>query len=189
MRRREFITGLSGAAAAWPFTARAQQTDRVRRIGVLMNTTADNAEGHAGVTAFQQVLQQLGWTDGHNMQIDTRWGENDVDRDNRYAAELVGLAPDIVLGSGTVSVTALQRITRTLPIVFVQVSDPVGAGLVDTLARPGGNVTGFMNFEYSLSGKWLELLKQIAPRVTRAAVLRNPANPVGSPGTELEFAL
>src|SRR5947209_16274995 len=149
----------------------------MRRIGVLMNTAADNPEGQAGVAAFQQVLQQLGWTDGRNVQIDTRWGENNVDRDRRYAAELVALAPDIVLASGTLSVAALQHATRTMPIVFVQVSDRVGAGLVDTLARPGGNITGFMNFEYSLSGKWLELLKQIAPRLTRAAVVRNPANP------------
>jgi putative ABC transport system substrate-binding protein len=179
MRRREFITLLGGVAAAWPLAARAQQPEQTRRIGVLMNTAADNPVGHAGIAAFQQVLQQLGWTDGRNFRIDTRWGQNDVDRGNRYAAELVALAPDIFLGSGTVSVTALQRVTRTLPIVFVQVSDPVGAGLVDTLARPGGNVTGFMNFEYSLSGKWLELLKQIAPDVTRAAVIRNPANPAG----------
>jgi putative ABC transport system substrate-binding protein len=178
MKRREFITLLGGAAATWPLAARAQQSEQTRRIGVLMNT-ADNPVGHAGIAAFQQVLQQLGWTDGRNFRIDTRSSQNDVDRSNRYAAELVALAPDIFLGSGTVSVTALQRVTRTLPIVFVQVSDPVGAGLVDTLARPGGNVTGFMNFEYSLSGKWLELLKQIAPDVTRAAVIRNPANPAG----------
>jgi putative ABC transport system substrate-binding protein len=178
MQRREFLGFLGGMAATLPpLAARAQQSEQVRRIGVLMNTAADNPEGHAGVAAFQQVLQQLGWTDGRNVRIDTRWGENDVDRDRRYATELVALAPDIILASGTLSVAALQRATRTLPIVFVQVSDPVGAGLVDSLARPGGNVTGFMNFEYSLSGKWLELLKQIAPQLTRAAVVRNPANP------------
>jgi putative ABC transport system substrate-binding protein len=177
MNRRAFL-GLIGGAAAWPLAARAQQPpDGMRRIGVLMNTPADNAEGHAGVAALRQVLQQLGWTEGRNVWIDIRWGGNDLDRVRRYTAELVALAPDIILASGTVSTAALERATRTIPIVFVQVSDPVGAGLVDTLARPGGNVTGFMNFEYSLSGKWLELLKQIAPRLTRAAVVRNPANP------------
>jgi putative ABC transport system substrate-binding protein len=179
VRRREFITLLGGMAAAWPLAARAQQADRVRRIGVLMNVAADDPQGQAGVAAFQQVLQQFGWSDGRNVRIDTRWGENDVDRDRRYAAELVALAPDVILASGTLSVAALQKATRTLPIVFVGVSDPVGAGFVDTLARPGGNTTGFMIFEYSLSGKWLELLKQIAPRLTRAAVLRDSANPAG----------
>jgi putative ABC transport system substrate-binding protein len=176
MQRREFITVLGGAAA-WPLAVRAQQPERVRRIGVLMNTPADNAEGHARVAAFQEVLQQLGWTDGRNVRIDIRWGGNDLDRVRRYTAELVSLAPDIILASGTLSTAALERATHTIPIVFVQVSDPVGAGLIDTLARPSGNVTGFMNFEYSLSGKWLELLKQITPRLTRAAVVRNPANP------------
>ena len=176
--RREFIA-TGGAAVAWPLAARAQQTDRMRRVGVLMNMAEDNPEGQAFVTAFQQVLQKSGWTDGQNVRIDIRWGANDVDLDRKYAAELVALAPDVILGSGTLSVVALQHVTRILPIVFVQVSDPVGAGLVDTLARPNGNTTGFMNFEYSLSGKWLELLKQIAPSVTRAAVLRNPANPAG----------
>ena len=178
MRRRDFITLLWGAAA-WPLAARAQQPGQMRRIGVLLNVTADNPRGQAGVAAFQQVLQQLGWSDGRNVRIDTRWGANDVDLDRKYAAELVALAPDVILASSTPSVTALQHVTRTLPIVFVQVSDPVGAGVVDTLARPGGNTTGFMNFEYSLSGKWLELLKQIAPNVTRVAILRDPANPAG----------
>ena len=177
MKRREFITLLGGAGAVWPLAARAQQTERIRRIGVLMNTTAENAEGRAGVAAFQQVLQQLGWTQGRNVQIETRWGANDVDLDSRYAAELVALAPDVVLASGTLSVAAFQRRTRTIPVVFVQVSDPVGAGLVTSVARPGSNVTGFMNFEYSLSGKWLELLKQIMPQLARAAVVRNPATP------------
>ena len=177
--RREFIFTLGGSAAVWPLAARAQQPGPMRRIGVLMNRAADDQDGQARLAAFQQALQQLGWSDGRNVRMDTRWGENDIDRDRRYAAELVALAPDIILASGTVSVAALQHVTRTLPIVFVGVSDPVGAGLVDTLARPGGNVTGFMNFEYSLSGKWLELLKQIAPRVTRAAVLRDPTNPAG----------
>ena len=177
MRRREFITLLGGAAAAWPLAARAQQSEPMRRIGVLMNAAADDPQGEAAVAAFRQVLQQLGWTDGRNMRTDIRWGANDVERDRTYAAELVALAPDVILASGTLSVAALQRVTRTLPIVFVRVADPVGAGLVDTLARPGGNTTGFMLFEYSLSGKWLELLRQIAPNVTRAAILRNPANP------------
>jgi putative tryptophan/tyrosine transport system substrate-binding protein len=178
MRRREFITALGGAAV-WPAATRAQQPERMRRVGVLMNVAADNPRGQAGVAAFQQVLQQLGWSDGRNVRIDTRWGANDIDLDRKYAAELVALAPDVILASSTPSVTALQHVTRTLPIVFVQVSDPVGAGVVDTLARPGGNTTGFMNFEYSLSGKWLELLKQIAPSVTRVAILRDPANPAG----------
>jgi len=179
VRRRDLIVLFGGAATTWPLTVRAQQAEQMRRIGVLMNTTADDPRGQAAVAAFQQVLQQLGWSDGRNVRIDTRWGANDVDRDRRYAAELVALAPDVILASGTLSVAALQNVTRTLPIVFVQVSDPVGAGLVDTLARPGGNTTGFMIFEYSLSGKWLELLKQIEPRLTRAAVLRDSANPAG----------
>jgi putative ABC transport system substrate-binding protein len=151
----------------------------MRRIGVLMNRAADDTEGQAGVTAFQYVLQQLGWSDGRNVRSDIRWSHNDVDLDRKYAAELVTLAPDVLLAAGTLSVTALQRATHTLPIVFVGVSDPVGAGVVDSLARPGGNVTGFMIFEYSMSGKWLELLKQIAPSVTRAAVLRDAVNPAG----------
>jgi putative ABC transport system substrate-binding protein len=178
VKRRAFIAALGGAAA-WPIVAPSQQPERMRRIGVLMNVAADNPRGQAGVAAFQQVLQQLGWSDGRNVRIDTRWGANDIDLDRKYAAELVALAPDVILASSTPSVTALQHVTRTLPIVFVQVSDPVGAGVVDTLARPGGNTTGFMNFEYSLSGKWLELLKQIAPSVTRVAILRDPANPAG----------
>jgi putative ABC transport system substrate-binding protein len=179
MRRRDFIALLSGAAAAWPLAARAQQPEQMRRIGVLMNAAADDPEDQAEVAAFQQVLQQLGWSDGRNVRFDIRWSENDVDLDRRYAAELVALMPDVVLASGTLSVAAFQHITRTLPMVFVRVSDPVGAGFVDSLARPGGNTTGFMLFEYSSSGKWLELLKQIAPTVTRAAILRDPANPAG----------
>src|SRR5262252_8162991 len=176
---REFITLLGGAAAVWPFAARAQQGERMRRIGVLMNVAAADPEGQAQVAAFRQALQQLGWNEGRNVGIDTRWGENDVERDRRYAAELLALAPDVILATGTLSVAALRRVTRTLPIVFADISDPVGAGLVDTLARPGGNVTGFMIFEYSLSGKWLELLKEVAPRLTREAVLRDSANPAG----------
>jgi putative ABC transport system substrate-binding protein len=179
MRRREFIMLLGSTAVAWPLAARAQQGEPVRRIGVLMNRAADDTDGQAGVTAFQQSLQQLGWSDGRNVRIDIRWGANDIDRDRKYAAELVALAPDVALAAGTLSVAALQRVARSLPIVFVQVSDPVGAGLVDTLARPGGSTTGFMIFEYSLSGKWLELLKQITPGLSRAAVLRDAANPAG----------
>jgi putative ABC transport system substrate-binding protein len=144
-----------------------------------MNVAATDPEGQAQVAAFLQALQQLGWSEGRNLRIDTRWGENDVERDRRYATELLAFAPDVILASGTLSVAAVRHVTRTSPIVFAGVSDPVGAGLVDTLARPGGNVTGFMIFEYSLSGKWLELLKEIAPRLMRAAVLRDAANPAG----------
>jgi putative tryptophan/tyrosine transport system substrate-binding protein len=178
LKRREFITLLGGVAVAMPFAAKAQQPP-MRRIGVLMNRAADDPDALARLTAFRQRLQQLGWTDGSNIQIDTRWGEDDVDRERKGAAELVALAPDIVLASGTLSVAELQIVSRTLPIVFAAVSDPVGAGFVDSLARPGGNATGFMIYEYSLSAKWLELLKQIAPNVTRVAVIRNPTNPAG----------
>jgi ABC-type uncharacterized transport system substrate-binding protein len=177
LKRREFITLLGGAAAAWPLAARSQQPERVRRIGVLMNVAATDPEGQAQVAAFRQTLQQLGWSDGRNVRIDTRWGENDVELDSRYATELLTFAPDVILASGTLSVAALRRLTHTSPIVFAGVSDPVGAGFVDTLARPGGNVTGFMLFEYSMGVKWLELLKEIAPKVTRVAVLRDSANP------------
>ena len=179
MRRRDVITLVGGAAAAWPLIARAQQRDRMRRIGVLMNVDVDNPDGQKSVAAFQQTLQQSGWSEGRDVQIDIRWGQNDVERDRTYSAELVALAPDVILASGSLGVAALQRITRSLPIVFVRVADPVAAGFVDTLARPGGSTTGFMLFEYSLSGKWLELLKQIAPSVTRALVLRDAANPAG----------
>jgi ABC-type uncharacterized transport system substrate-binding protein len=179
MRRREFIALLGGAAVAWPLAARAQQPERMRRIGVLMNLAADDPEGQARLTAFLQRLQQLGWTDGRNLRIDYRWGTGDADRYGRYAAELVALAPDVILAPIAAVVVALRRATRAVPIVFVQVTDPVGAGLVESLARPGGNATGFMNYEYGLSGKWLELLKQIAPRVTRAAVLRDPTEATG----------
>jgi putative ABC transport system substrate-binding protein len=178
MRRREFIA-LVGGAAAWPLTARAQQTDRLRRIGVLMNRAVDDPDGQARLAAFKQNLQQLGWTDGGNVRIDTRWGEDDVERERRSATELLALAPDVILASGTLSVAPLQRISRTLPIVFVGVIDPVGGGIVDNLARPGGNTTGFLVFEYSLGGKWLDLLRQVAPGVTRVAVLRDPGIPSG----------
>jgi len=178
VRRREFITLLGGVAVSWPVAAEAQQPP-MRRIGVLMNRAADDPDAQARITAFRQRLQQLGWTDGSNIQIDTRWGEDDVDRERKGAAELVALAPDIILASGTLSVAELQKVSRTLPIVFAAVTDPVGAGFVDSLARPGGNATGFMIYEYSLSAKWLEVIKQIAPNVTRVAVIRNPANPAG----------
>ena len=162
MRRREFIA-LVGGAVTLPLAAHAQQTDQVRRVGVLMNVAPEHPEGQPFVSAFRQALQRLGWTEGRNIRIDIRWGENDVERDRRYAAELVALTPDVVLAAGTLSVTALQRVSRTLPIVFVEVSDPVGAGLVERLDRPGGSTTGFMIFEYSLSAKWIELLKQVTP--------------------------
>src|SRR5215467_5649976 len=175
MRRREFITLLGGAAAAWPLAARAQQPERMRRIGVLMPLAEDDPEGQSRLRAFVQGLQELGWTDGRNLRINIRWSAGDAERVRRYAAELAALAPDVILAGGTASLAALLQATRMVPIVFVNVADPVGAGFVDSLGRPGGNVTGFMQFEYSLSGKWLELLKQIAPSVTRAAVLRDPA--------------
>jgi len=171
--RRAFIT-LIGGAAAWPLAARAQQRGRMRRIGVLMNLASDDAEGQARLAAFHQGLQQLGWTVGGNMQIDYRFGEGDAERYRRSASELVALAPDVLVTTGAPAVEALQRTTRTVPIVFVTVTDPVGGGLVASLARPGGNTTGFTLSEYGVSGKWLELLKQIAPNVTRAAVLRDP---------------
>ena len=174
MRRREVIT-LLGAAAAWPLTARAQQGERVRRIGVLNTLAADDAVAQARHGAFLQGLQQSGWTIGRIVQVDARWAAADADRLRRYAAELVAVAPDVILASGNAGVAPLLQATRTVPIVFVIVPDPVGAGFVDSLARPGGNATGFIAFEYSLSAKWLELLKQIAPRVERAAVFRDPA--------------
>jgi putative tryptophan/tyrosine transport system substrate-binding protein len=178
MKRREFIT-LLGGAAAWPLAARAQQPERMRHIGVLMNRAAGNPEGQDRLAAFHQGLQELGWSVGRNVRIDTRWGEDDADRERKYAVELVALAPELILASGTLSVAALQHVSRALPIVFAAVTDPVGAGFVDSLARPGGNATGFMIYEYSLSAKWLELLKQIAPNVTRVAVIRNSDNPAG----------
>ena len=174
MKRRDFITLLGGAAAAWPLAARAQQGERVRRVGVLMNLTADDPESSARVTAFAQGLQQLGWTVGRNLQIDYRWGAVDADRAGRYAPELVALAPDVVLASGTSAVVALQQAARTVPMVFANIVDPVGAGFVDSLAQPGGNATGFILFEYVISAKWLELLKEILPQLKRVAVLRNP---------------
>src|SRR6476646_4113028 len=179
LKRREVVR-LAGAAVAWPFAARAQQCERMRRIGVLTSgATADDPDGRARTAAFLQGLQQFGWIDGRNIRIDYRWGAGDADNMRKYAAELVTLAPDVILASGTATVAPLLQATRTIPIVFVQVTDPVGAGFVDSLARPGGNATGFTLFEYGISGKWLELLKEIAPRVTRAAVLRDPAIAAG----------
>jgi putative ABC transport system substrate-binding protein len=173
MKQREFIA-LIGGAAAWPLAARAQQPERMRRIGMLMSLTPDDPDGRARSDAFLQGLQRSGWIDGRNIQIDHRWGGGDADNFRKYAAELVALAPDALLASGTVTVAPLLQATRKVPIVFVQVADPVGAGFVNSLARPGGNVTGFALFEYGISGKWLELLKEVAPRVTRAAVIRDP---------------
>jgi len=174
MRRREFITLLGGAAAALPLAARAQQSERMRRVGVLMNFTSDDPVSQDRLAAFVQGLQELGWTVGRNLQVDYRWGAGNVERYRTFAAELVALTPDVLVTAGAPAVEALQRATRTVPIVFTNVTDPVGGGLVASLARPGGNTTGLTLSEYGLSGKWLELLKEIAPRVTRAAVLRDP---------------
>jgi putative ABC transport system substrate-binding protein len=178
VRRREFITLLGGAAAAWPLAAQAQQT--IRRIGILLPAAAGDAEFQARVGAFLEGLQQSGWIIGQNVRIDSRWATtNDVEI-RRHAAELAAHAPDAILAASSPALAALQQATRSVPIVFVNVVDPVGSGFVDSLARPGGNTTGFLLFEYSLSGKWLELLKQIAPNVTRAAVFRDTGNPTGN---------
>ena len=177
MTRRAFITLLAGAAA-WPLAAGAQQPERIRRVGVLMNLTADDPEVPGRVAAFAQGLGELGWTIGRNVRIDYRWGANDPDRGRRYADELIALVPDVILASGSTAVRPLLQVTRT-SIVFVQVTDPVGLGLVASLARPGGNATGFMLHEYGMSGKWLELLKELAPRVARAGVLRDSSSPGG----------
>jgi putative tryptophan/tyrosine transport system substrate-binding protein len=172
VKRRDFIT-LLGGATAWPLAARAQQRERMRRVGVLMNLAADDPEGQTRIVAFVQGLQQSGWTDGRNVWIDTRWAAGDAGRFHRFAEELLALAPDVVFASATPSVQALQQATRTVPIVFANVGDPVGMGLVESLARPGANTTGFTPFEFGFGAKWLELLKEIAPRVTRVAVLRD----------------
>ena len=179
MTRREFITLLGGAAAAWPLGARAQQPERMRRVGVLNTLAADDGMGQARNGVFLQGLQQAGWTIGRNVQIETRWAAGDADRLRTYAAELVALAPDVILVTGNAGAAPLLQATRTVPIVFVIVPDPVGAGFVDSLARPGGNATGFTSFEYGLSAKWLELLKEIAPGVKRVGVLRDPALAAG----------
>ena len=178
MRRREFIT-LIGSAAAWPLTARAQQVERVRHIGALMNAAENDPEQQARLAAFRQGLQQLGWTEGHNVRIDYRFAAGKRENHSKYAAELVALAPDVILTSGSASMPPLLQATRSVPIVFALVADPVGAGFVDSLARPGGNVTGFTALEYSFGGKWLELLKEIAPSVTRVAVIRDAADAAG----------
>jgi putative tryptophan/tyrosine transport system substrate-binding protein len=178
VKRRSFIT-LLGGAAAWPLAARAQQVERMRRIGVLMSPAIDDPEGQARIEAFLEGLHQSGWTVGRNVRIDTRWAAGDADRSRKYAAELIALAPDVILAPGSLTVGPLLQATRTVPIVFVHVPDPVGAGFVNSLARPGGNATGFILFEYATSAKWLELLKQIAPGVTRVAVLRDPAITAG----------
>ena len=178
--RREFIALLGGVAAAWPLAARAQQPDSVRRIGVLMPLAGDDPVGQARVAAFLQGLRESGWTNGGTVRIDYRWSTGDDERIRRDSAELVALAPDVILATGSAAVGALLRLTRTIPIVFPIAIDPVGAGFVESLARPGGNTTGFIFFEYGLSGKWIELLKEIAPRVTRAAIFRDTTIAAGS---------
>jgi putative ABC transport system substrate-binding protein len=179
VRRREFLTLLGGAAAAWPPAAWAQQPGPVRRVGVLMPLAVDDPEAQARSTAFSQELEQLGWTEGRNLRIDSRWGAGDADRVRKDAAELAALAPNVILANGSAAVAALQQATRMVPIVFVAVIDPVGAGFVESMARPGGNATGFTNYEYGVSGKWLELLKEIAPRLARVAVIRDPSIAAG----------
>ena len=178
MRRRDFVT-LFGGAAAWPLAARAQQPERMRRVGVLAVWPADSPDVQVRLAAFKQGLQQLGWTEGRNLQIEYRGALGDAERTRKYASELIALAPDVIFVNGTSQVGPLLQATRTVPIIFTSVADPVGAGFVDSLARPGGNATGFVQYEYGLGGKWLELLKEIAPRVTRAAVLRDAAITAG----------
>ena len=177
--RRDFITLLGGATIAWPLAARAQQPERMRRVGVLMNLGSDDAEAQARNAAFLQGLQELGWTVGRNVRIEYRWGAGDAELFRRHASELVALAPDVILAGGGAVVPSLLQATRTVPIVFTGTPDPVGAGFVESLARPGGNATGFTIYEYGISGKWLELLKEIAPNVTRVGVIREAANTVG----------
>jgi putative ABC transport system substrate-binding protein len=179
MRRREFISLLGGAATAWPLAARAQQPDRMRRIGVLSHLSENDPTAQQFVAAFRHRLQELGWVDGRNAAIDIRWGAGDDALYRRYATELVARAPDVILAATTAAVLALKRTIAIVPIVFVGVIDPVGSGLVASLARPGGNATGFTLFEYAIAAKWLELIKEIAPGVTRVAVLRDPAIAAG----------
>jgi putative ABC transport system substrate-binding protein len=180
MRRREFVAFVGAAAAAWPVAARAQEKERVRSIGVLEPLAVDDPEALARVTALAQALQQLGWTVGRNIRIEYRWGAGDADRIRQEAAELVALAPDAILTVGASTTAPMLRATSTVPVVFVAVVDPVGASFVDSMARPGGNATGFTNFEYSMGAKWLELLKEVAPGVTRAAVIRDPDLSLGA---------
>ena len=178
MRRRDFIQGIT-TSAVWPITARAQQQVQTKRIGVLMNFRESDPEGQARLTAFVQALTELGWIDGRNARLDIRWAAGDGELFRRYARELVALTPDVILAGSSYATEALQQATRTVPIVFAGVIDPIGAGIVESLAQPGGNITGFIAFEYSIAAKWLELLKEIAPRVTRAAVLRDAAIAAG----------
>jgi len=180
MRRREFITLLGGAAATWPVAVRAQQPERVRRIGILQNFPENDPVASVLNATFLKELRQSGWAVGNNIRIETRWTGNRSDDIRRHVAELVALMPDVILANGTSTLGPLLQVSRTIPIVFVQVTDPVGGGYVESLAKPGGNATGFSTSEYGVSGKWLELLKQIAPSVTRAGVVRNPAAPSGS---------
>jgi putative ABC transport system substrate-binding protein len=179
VKRRKFITLLGGAAVAWPQMARGQQGERMRRIGVLLYITADDPQSQARLAAFAQGLQQLGWTIGQNVLVDYRWGRGDAEAMRNHAAELVALAPDVILAHSSAALAPLLQVTRTVPIVFTIVADPVGAGYVEGLARPGRNATGFISFEYGIAGKWLELLKEIAPGVTRVAVLRETAIAAG----------
>ena len=180
MRRRQFITAFAGAAVAWPVMVRAQQPERLRRIGVITSVAADDPETYARMGAFHQGLQEAGWILGSNVQIEYRWGDpGDAERIRQYSAELVGLSPDVILAVGVSTVGPLQRATRTVPIIFVQVTDPVSAGFVASLARPGGNATGFATYEFGISAKWLELLKEIAPSLTRVSVLRDPTLATG----------
>ena len=188
-RRRQFIAALGGAAVTWPLAARAQQPKRVRRIGVLMTRAADDPEGRAYLGAFVQGLQEAGWADGRNVEIDTRYAAGDARQFRKYAAELVALEPDVLLASSTPAVTALQQASRTVPIVFAGISDPIGSGFVESFSRPGGNITGFTNFEATVGGKWLGLLKEIAPSIKHASMLFNPetANAGASGGVYLQW--
>ncbi len=179
MRRRDFITGFAGSAAAWPLLARAQQGDRLRRIGVLLPATPEDSEYPSLANAFVGALAQLGWTEGRNLRIDIRWASGRADSIRKHASELVALAPDVIVAPGASTAGPLLQITRIIPVVFTIVPDPVGAGFVDSLARPGGNATGFTSFEYGIGGKWLELLKEVAPRVTRVGVVRDSAITAG----------
>ena len=172
--RRELLAALGGAAAAWPLAARAQQPDRIRRVGVLMPLAENDPDAQGNVTAFREALQKLGWTDGRNLRIDYRWGGADSERVRTYATELVGLKPDVMLAASALALQPLQQETRSIPIVFTQISDPLGSGLVASLAHPGGNITGFTPSEFSIHGKLLEMLKEVAPDVTRVAVLLSP---------------
>jgi len=179
MRRRDFIKVIVGSGAAWPLAARAQQGEHMRRIGVLMNFGADDREASASVEAFSQGLAESGWIIGRDARIDYRWYQGNPEAARAYAAELLTLTPDLILASGTQGAITVKQLTRTVPIVFTRVGDAVGSGIVNSLARPGGNVTGFMNYEYSFGGKWLDLLKEIAPHLTRVAVFRDDTNPTG----------